>query len=179
MEEAPGPRVVFRDALARALELGVRSAVAASPGRLMRQLVTESLVLAAGGALLGFVLADAGMSYLFIKEAIAVFVGNILWALIQLILAFVPGVGQLIGAILGLIDALVMIFTGGETSTAEVIVIDDSSIDDTARLAAAAGARVVRSTMLGKGASMADGVREALAWYGRNFPRGLGGQAGG
>ncbi|MBX7213993.1 MAG: hypothetical protein K1X39_08295 [Thermoflexales bacterium] len=67
-------------------------------------------------------LKDAGMSYLFVKEAIAIFVGNILWALIQLILAFVPGVGQLIGAILGLIDALVMIFTGGESSTAEVIV---------------------------------------------------------
>lgn len=48
-----------------------------------------------------------------------------------------------------------------DPATAEVIVIDDSSIDDTARLAAAAGARVVRSTMLGKGASMADGVREA------------------
>lgn len=48
-----------------------------------------------------------------------------------------------------------------DPATAEVIVIDDSSIDDTARLATAAGARVVRSSMLGKGASMADGVREA------------------
>jgi len=45
--------------------------------------------------------------------------------------------------------------------TAEVIVIDDSSTDDTARLAEAAGARVVRSTLLGKGASMKDGALAA------------------
>ena len=48
-----------------------------------------------------------------------------------------------------------------DPATAEVIVIDDSSIDATAELARAAGARVVTSTMLGKGASMQDGVREA------------------
>ena len=45
--------------------------------------------------------------------------------------------------------------------TAEVIVIDDSSIDDTAVLAREAGASVIRSTMLGKGASMQDGVDAA------------------
>src|SRR5687768_2353300 len=43
----------------------------------------------------------------------------------------------------------------------EVIVVDDGSIDDTAELASLAGARVVTSTMLGKGASMEDGTREA------------------
>jgi len=45
--------------------------------------------------------------------------------------------------------------------TAEVIVIDDSSIDDTAQLARMAGARVIRSTMLGKGRSMLDGLQVA------------------
>jgi glucosyl-3-phosphoglycerate synthase len=45
-----------------------------------------------------------------------------------------------------------------DPATAEVIVIDDSSIDDTAALARAAGAQVVTSSMLGKGASMQDGV---------------------
>jgi glucosyl-3-phosphoglycerate synthase len=45
-----------------------------------------------------------------------------------------------------------------DPATAEVIVIDDSSIDDTARLALEAGATVVTSSMLGKGASMRDGV---------------------
>jgi glucosyl-3-phosphoglycerate synthase len=45
-----------------------------------------------------------------------------------------------------------------DPATAEVIVIDDSSIDDTAALARGAGATVYTSSMLGKGASMQDGV---------------------
>lgn len=45
-----------------------------------------------------------------------------------------------------------------DPATAEVIVVDDSSIDDTVTLARQAGALVVTSTMLGKGASMRDGL---------------------
>jgi glucosyl-3-phosphoglycerate synthase len=48
-----------------------------------------------------------------------------------------------------------------DAATSEVIVIDDSSIDDTAQRAAHAGARVVTSTMLGKGRSMRDGLQVA------------------
>ena len=44
---------------------------------------------------------------------------------------------------------------------AEVIVVDDGSTDGTPELARAAGARVITSTLLGKGASMQDGVRAA------------------
>lgn len=45
-----------------------------------------------------------------------------------------------------------------DEATAEVIVVDDSSTDDTVALAKAAGAKVVTSSMLGKGTSMRDGL---------------------
>ena len=48
-----------------------------------------------------------------------------------------------------------------DPATAEVIVIDDSSIDDTANRAKLAGAKVITASMLGKGGSMCDGVRVA------------------
>ncbi len=57
--------------------------------------------------------------------------------------------------------AEVVAYALADEATAEVVVIDDSSIDDTVRLAREAGARVVTSTMLGKGASMGDGVAAA------------------
>ena len=50
-----------------------------------------------------------------------------------------------------------------DPATGEVIVVDDCSIDNTAELARAAGAQVITSSMLGKGASMHDGI--AMAQY--------------
>lgn len=41
----------------------------------------------------------------------------------------------------------------------EVVVVDDGSVDGTPELATAAGARVITSGLLGKGSSMADGVK--------------------
>lgn len=55
----------------------------------------------------------------------------------------------------------VVAFALSDPATAEVIVVDDSSIDGTAELARLAGAKVMISSMLGKGASMHDGVAPA------------------
>jgi glucosyl-3-phosphoglycerate synthase len=55
----------------------------------------------------------------------------------------------------------VVAYAYSDPATAEVIVIDDSSIDDTAQLARDAGAKVIRSAMLGKGESMRDGAEAA------------------
>lgn len=54
--------------------------------------------------------------------------------------------------------AQVVAYARADPATGEVIVIDDSSIDATAELARNAGATVVISTLLGKGASMRDGL---------------------
>ncbi|MDX8127338.1 HAD-IB family phosphatase [Methylomonas sp. OY6] len=55
----------------------------------------------------------------------------------------------------------VVAYALADPATAEVIVVDDSSIDNTAILAQQAGAQVLTSSMLGKGASMRDGAAAA------------------
>ena len=52
----------------------------------------------------------------------------------------------------------VVCYAFSDPATQEVIVIDDSSIDDTAARAKLAGAQVVTASMLGKGGSMCDGI---------------------
>jgi phosphoserine phosphatase len=59
--------------------------------------------------------------------------------------------------------ASVVRYALADPATAEVVVVDDSSIDDTATLAREAGARVITSTMLGKGTSMQDGAAAAAS----------------
>lgn len=54
--------------------------------------------------------------------------------------------------------ASVVAFARQAPHVSEVIVVDDGSIDGTPELARAAGAKVITSTLLGKGASMADGM---------------------
>jgi hypothetical protein len=57
--------------------------------------------------------------------------------------------------------ASVIKYALSDPATGEVIVVDDSSIDQTAEIARAAGAVVITSSMLGKGISMRDGVAVA------------------
>lgn len=59
----------------------------------------------------------------------------------------------------------VVAYALADAATAEVIVIDDSSIDSTVALARQAGATVLTSSMLGKGASMHDGVAPAQSSF--------------
>lgn len=49
-------------------------------------------------------------------------------------------------------------FAFSNENVSEVIVVDDKSFDDTVNIAAAAGAKVITSTKLGKGMSMKDGL---------------------
>ncbi len=83
---------------ARSRELAVRAAVGASPGRLLRQLLSESLWLSVGGAILGLLLGVVGVRLL------AAAFGPVLPPHIE---PRVDGGVVLFGAILGLLSVLV------------------------------------------------------------------------
>jgi len=85
----------------RAREIAVRVAFGASRGRLVRQLVTESLVLAAAGAILGLGLAQVGVRVLVGLAPVTLPRGDTI-ALDGTVLAVVAGVSLLTGVLFGL-----------------------------------------------------------------------------
>src|SRR5947207_6914613 len=73
---------------------------------------------------------------------------------------------QLLSVIIPVLDEAptiqsVVNFALSSPCVGEVLVLDDGCIDGTPELAKAAGARVLTSSLLGKGGSMADGVELA------------------
>jgi putative ABC transport system permease protein len=68
----------FARALARNHELSIRTALGARRGRLIRQLLTESLVLGLGGALVGLAFAEASIRLIlaYMPADVAVFIGG-------------------------------------------------------------------------------------------------------
>src|SRR5262249_42538938 len=90
---------------ARQREMAVRAALGAGRGRILRQLLTESMVLAIAGAVVGLLLADASHSVL--KSLLpgvyaALIVARIDWQ----VFAFVTGLAVLTGLGFGLAPAL-------------------------------------------------------------------------
>ncbi len=92
-------------ASARAKEIAIRTSLGAGRGRIMRQLITESIVMACGGGALGVALAAGGLSILkasFPEDTPGL--GNI--AIDWRVLAFTAALAILAGMISGLVPAL-------------------------------------------------------------------------
>lgn len=91
--------------MVREQELAVRSALGASPGRLARQLLTESLILALAGGLLGLVVAVLGAEGL-VRLASGKLPRADEVRLDGAVLAFTLGLSALTGVLFGLVPAL-------------------------------------------------------------------------
>jgi putative ABC transport system permease protein len=90
---------------ARRREIAVRVALGASPGRVLRQILTENLLLAAAGATVGLAVAQSSMVLL--EKMIPVsLVGTVDLGIDARVLAFTAVIATLTGVLLGLAPAL-------------------------------------------------------------------------
>jgi putative ABC transport system permease protein len=90
----------------REKEMSIRNALGAGRGRLIRQLVTESLMLAIAGGALGLAIADGGSKLLWSFRPSFLSAGAIDLKLDPHVLAFTAGITLLTGLIFGLAPAI-------------------------------------------------------------------------
>lgn len=93
-------------ATTREKEFAVRSAIGASRGRLIRQLLVESLILASGGAILGTLLAWGGLKFIVALMPQDIIPAEAVVRLNSAVLVFTLAVTVLTAIIFGLIPAL-------------------------------------------------------------------------
>ena len=93
-------------ATAREKEFAVRSAIGASRGRLIRQLLVESLILASGGAVLGTLLAWGGLKFIVALMPQDIIPAEAVVRLNSAVLLFTLAVTVLTAIVFGLVPAL-------------------------------------------------------------------------
>jgi predicted permease len=98
--------LLLAQAASREKEIGVRAALGASPARVMRQVLTESLVLASISAILGFVIAYAGRAMLWAFRPPLNAEGDLDISFDAHVLIFTVGAAILTAVLIGLVPAI-------------------------------------------------------------------------
>jgi predicted permease len=104
--------LILARAAAREKEFSIRAAIGAGRGRLMRQLLTESMLLALGGAVGGAILGNWAISLLNGLRPLGDFALRLAFAFDWRMFAYVAGVALLAGILAGLVPALRVSHTG-------------------------------------------------------------------
>ena len=92
--------------ISRGREVAIRAAIGASRWRLVRQFLTESLLLSAGGGVLGLLLAYAGLALMKATMPSGTIPANLQVVMDGRVLWFVVGLSVLTGVLFGIVPAL-------------------------------------------------------------------------